>query len=124
MSAVMYSPMTNENFPSGRQRGVWLRCQLHTDSHSIGKHGSLIFVGYSLLHLTCLPAGPGPTEGLIHTVEDASRQQERALTQRRLAFIHDWLSQGGTAKYAFAHLWAKLRGMALPRAYGPATDYN
>lgn len=25
------APMTNENFPSGRQRGVGLRCQLHTD---------------------------------------------------------------------------------------------
>jgi hypothetical protein len=84
----------------------------------------MIFVGYSLWHLTCLHAGAGRTEGLIQTVGDASRQQEGALTQRRLIFIHDWLSQGGTAKYVFAHLWAKLRGMALPRAYGPATDYN
>ena len=89
---------------------------------SIGKHVSLIFAGYSLLHLTCLPAGPGRTEGLIQTVGDASRQQERALTQRRLAFIYDWLSQGGTAKYRLCSLishaagaWLLSEHMGLPQ---------
>ncbi len=63
-------------------------------AEAIGNQWCLVFVAYSLLHLTCLPAGPGRTWGLIHTMGDACRQQGRALVQRLLIFVHDQLSQG------------------------------
>ena len=58
-------------------------------AEAIGKHWCLVFVAYSWLHLTCLPAGPGRTRGLIHTMGDACRQQGRALLQQLLVFVHD-----------------------------------
>jgi hypothetical protein len=45
----------------------------------MGKHWCLVFVAYSLLHLTCLPAVSDRTKGLIQTIGDACRQQGRAL---------------------------------------------
>jgi hypothetical protein len=68
-------------------------------------------VAYSLLHLTCLPAGPDRTKGLIHTMGDACRQQGRALLQKLLIFAHDQLSGGVTADHLFAQLFAKQHGM-------------
>ena len=41
-------------------------------AEAIGKHWCLVFVAYSLLHLTCLPAVPDRTKGLIQTIGDAS----------------------------------------------------
>jgi DDE superfamily endonuclease len=80
-------------------------------AEAIGKHWCLVFVAYSLWHLTCLPAVPDRTKGLIHTMGDACRQQGRALLQRLLVFVHDQLSQGLTADHVFAQLFAKQRGM-------------
>jgi DDE superfamily endonuclease len=82
-------------------------------AEAIGKHWCLVFVAYSLLHLTCLPAGPDRTQGLIQTLGDACRQQGRALLQKLLMFVHDQLSQGATADHVFARLFAKQRGMVL-----------
>jgi hypothetical protein len=45
----------------------------------MGKHWCLVFVAYSLLHLTCLRAVSDRTKGLTQTIEDACRQQGRAL---------------------------------------------
>ena len=78
---------------------------------SAGKHGCLVCVAYSLLHLTCLPAVPDRTKGLIQTMGDTCRQQGRALLQRLLGFVHDQLSQGLTADRVFAQLFAKQRGL-------------
>jgi hypothetical protein len=80
-------------------------------AEAIGKHWCLVFVAYSLLHLTCLPAGPGRTQGLMPTIGDACRQQGRALIQNLLVFVHDQLSQGLTIDHVFAWLFAKQRGM-------------
>jgi hypothetical protein len=82
-------------------------------AEAIGKHWCLVFVAYSLLHLTCLPAGPGRTRGLIHTIGDACRQQGRALLQKLLVFVHDQLSQGAPIDQVFAQVFAKQQGMAL-----------
>ncbi len=82
-------------------------------AEAIGKHWWLVFVASSLLHLTCLPAGPGRTRGLIHTIGDACRQQGRALLQKLLVFVHEQLSHGTTADHVFAQLFAKQRGMVL-----------
>jgi DDE superfamily endonuclease len=80
-------------------------------TEAIGKHWCLVFVAYSLLHLTCLPAVPDRTKGLMQTIGDACRQQGRALIQKLLLFVHDQLSHGATADHVFAQLFAKQRGM-------------
>jgi hypothetical protein len=80
-------------------------------AEAIGKHWCLVFVAYSLLHLTCLPAGPDRTQGLIQTMGDACRQQGRALLQRLLIFVHDRLSHGVRVDQVFDQLFAKQRGM-------------
>jgi hypothetical protein len=78
---------------------------------AIGKHWCRVFVAYSLLHLTCLPAVPDRTKGLSQTIGDACRQQGRALLQRLLLFVHEQLSHGVTADHLFAQLFAKQRGL-------------
>jgi hypothetical protein len=80
-------------------------------AEAIGKHWCLVFVAYSLLHLTCLPTGPDRTKGLIQTIGDACRHQGRALLQKLLVFVHDQLSHGSKADQVFARLFAKHRGM-------------
>ena len=80
-------------------------------AEAIGKHWCLVFVAYSLLHLTCLPAVPDRTKGLIQTLGDACRQQGRALLQKLLVFVHDQLSHGTTADQVLAQLFAKQQGM-------------
>lgn len=82
-------------------------------AEAIGKHWCLVFVAYSLLHLTCLPTVPDRTRGLIHTIGDACRQQGRALLQRLLVFVHDQLSQGASIDRVFAQVFAKQQGMVL-----------
>jgi hypothetical protein len=80
-------------------------------AEAIGKHWCLVFVAYSLLHLTCLSAGPARPRGLIQTIGDACRRQGRALLQKLLVFVHDQLSQGATVDQVFARLFAKQGGM-------------
>ena len=80
---------------------------------AIGKHWCLVFVAYSLLHLTCLPTGSDRTRGLIQTIGDACRQQGRALLQKLLIFVHDQLSQGARVEQVFERLFAKQRGVVL-----------
>jgi hypothetical protein len=82
-------------------------------AEAIGQHWCLVFVAYALLHLTCLPAGPDRTTGLIQTIGDACRQQGRALLQKLLVFVHDQLSQGAALDGVFDQLFAKQRRMAL-----------
>jgi hypothetical protein len=80
-------------------------------TEAIGKHGCLVFVADSLLHLTCLPAVPDRTQGLIHTMGDACRQHGRALRQKLLVFVHDQLSHGAKPDHVFAQLFAKQGDM-------------
>jgi hypothetical protein len=82
-------------------------------AEAIGKHWCLVFVAYSLLHLTCLPAVPDRTKGLIQTIGDACRQQGRVLLQRLLLFVHDQLAQGARIDQVFAQVFAKQQGMVL-----------
>jgi hypothetical protein len=81
------------------------------NAEAIGKHWCLVFVAYSLLHLTCLPAVPDRTKGLIQTIGDACRQQGRALLQRLMMFVHNQLSQGDTVAQVFAQVFAKQQGI-------------
>ncbi|MGH8068010.1 MAG: IS701 family transposase [Candidatus Entotheonellia bacterium] len=80
-------------------------------AEAIGNQWCRVFVAYSLVHLTCLPAGPDRTQGLMHTIGDACRQQGRALIQNLLVFVHDRLSQSLTIDHVFAGLFAKQRGL-------------
>ena len=82
-------------------------------TEAIGKPWCVVFVAYSLLHLTCRPTVPDRTKGLIHTSGDACRQQGRALRQKLLVFVHEQLSHGTTADHVFAQVFAKQRGMVL-----------
>ena len=82
-------------------------------AEAIGKHWCLVFVAYSLLHLTCLPTVPGRTWGLIQTIGDACRQQGRALLQRLLLFVHDQLSHGATVAQVFMQLFVKQQSEVL-----------
>jgi hypothetical protein len=100
-----------ETFYQDRKGQLGFNAYRMRSAEAIGKHWCLVFVAYALLHLTCLPAGPDRTKGLIHTMGDACRQQGRALIQQLLVFVHDWLSQGATAEHVFAHLFAKQRSM-------------
>jgi hypothetical protein len=81
-------------------------------AEAIGKHWCLVFVAYSLLHLTCLPAVPERTRGLIQTIGDACRQQGRALIQQLLVFVHDQLSHGLKVDRVFEQLFARQRRIA------------
>jgi DDE superfamily endonuclease len=82
-------------------------------AEALGKPWCLVFVASSLLHLTCLPAGPGRTQGLMQTIGDACRQQGRALLQKLLLFVPEQLSGGATADHVFAQLFAKQQDMVL-----------
>jgi DDE superfamily endonuclease len=82
-------------------------------AEAIGKHCCLVFVAYSLLHLTCLPAVPERTRGLSQTIGDACRQQGRAVLQRLLMFVHDQLSHGTTVAQVLTQLLAKQQGIVL-----------
>jgi hypothetical protein len=82
-------------------------------AEAIGKHWCLVFVAYSLLHLTCLPAVSDQTKSLIQTIGDACRQQGRAVLQRLLLFVHDQLSHGTTVAQVFTQLFSKQQGMVL-----------
>jgi hypothetical protein len=81
-------------------------------TEAIGKHWCVVFVAYSPLHLTCLPAVPDRTKALIQTIGDACRQQGRALLQKLLVFVHDQLSDGVKVDHVFERLFAKQRGIA------------
>ena len=81
-------------------------------TEALGKHGCLVFVASALLHLTCLPAGPDRTQGLIQTMGDACRQQGRALIQQLLGFVHDQLSHGVKVDRVFERLLARQRRIA------------
>jgi len=82
-------------------------------AEAMGQHGCLVFVAYSVLHLTCLPTVSDRTKGLIQTIGDACRQQGRALLQKLLVFVHDRLADGATVDHVFAQLFAKQRGIVL-----------
>jgi hypothetical protein len=100
-----------ETFYQDRQGHLGFNEYRMRSIEAIGTHGCLVFVAYSLLHLTCLPTGSDRTRGLIHTIGDACRQQGRALLQTLLSFVHAQLSQGVRFEQVFERLFAKQRGM-------------
>jgi hypothetical protein len=82
-------------------------------AEAMGKHWCLVCVAYSLWPLTCLPAGPDRTRGLLQTMGDACRQQGRAWLQKPVVFVHERLSHGVTIDQLFGQLFAKQRGAIL-----------
>jgi len=83
-------------------------------SQAIKKHGCLVFVAYSLLHLDCLPASPvrGKTKRArrpIKTIGEACRQQGEAVIEAMILYSHDLLQKGQSAAEVFATLFAKQR---------------
>jgi hypothetical protein len=54
---------------------------------------------------------PGAYHTRFQSIGDACRQQERALLQQLLVFVHDQLSHGATADQVLAQLFARQRGI-------------
>jgi hypothetical protein len=94
-----------ETFDQDRKGPLGFNAYRMRSAEAMGKHWCLVFVASSLWHLTCLPAVPDRTKGLIQTMGDACRQQGRALIQKLLVCVHDQLSQGITADHVFAQLY-------------------
>ena len=78
-----------ETFDQDRQGHLGFNEDRMRSAEAMGNHWCLVFVASSLLHLTCLPAGPDRPQGLIHTLGAACRQQGRAWLQKLLRFVHD-----------------------------------
>ena len=76
-------------------------------AEAIKKHGCLVFVAYSFLHLDCLP--PSPTKGSlpIKTIGEACRQQAQALMQALILYVHEHLQRGQQMEDIFGYLFAK-----------------
>ena len=74
---------------------------------AIGKHWCLVFVAYSLLHLSCLPPVPRKKARLIQTIGAACRQQGRAMIQQLILLVHRELCQGAPADAVFERIFAK-----------------
>jgi hypothetical protein len=100
-----------DTFDQDRQGPLGFNEYRMRSTQAIGNHWCLVFVAYSLRHVTCWPAVPDRTKGLIQTMGDACRQQGRALLQRLLVVVHDQLSQGTTVDHVFARLVAKQQSM-------------
>jgi hypothetical protein len=102
-----------ETFDQDGQGHRGFNAERMRSAEAMGTHWCRVVVAYALWHLTCLPAGPDRTKGLIHTSGDACRQQGRALLQKLLVFVHDQWSHGAAIDGVFDQLCAKQRGMAL-----------
>lgn len=82
-------------------------------AEAIRKHGCLVFVAYSFLHLDCLPVSP--IKGLklpIKTIGEACRGQAQALIQALILHTHDLLEQDVNVQVVFETLFAKQTPLA------------
>ena len=82
-------------------------------AEAMGQHGGLVVVAASRRHVTCLPAGPDRTRGLLHTRGDAWRQQGRAVRQNRWGLAQDPWSHGATLDQLCGPIFATQRGLVL-----------
>jgi hypothetical protein len=78
---------------------------------AIETHWTLVFVAYSLLHLSCLPPsvkGKGkPPLVPRQSIGESCRQQGESLMQSLILFAHHLLEEGQSAAQVFSHLFAK-----------------
>jgi len=79
---------------------------------AIQTHWTLVFVAYSLLHLSCMPPpsvkGKGkPPSLLIQSIGEVCRQQGESLIQSLILFAHERLQQGHSLAQVFSNLFAK-----------------
>jgi SRSO17 transposase len=108
-----------ETFYQDSKQQLGLDAYRMRTSEAIKKHGCLVFVAYSLLHLDCLPASSvrGKTKRAsrpIKTIGEAGRQQGEAVIEAMILYSHDLLQRGQSAAEVFATLFAKQRkGMAI-----------
>jgi Transposase DDE domain len=76
-------------------------------AEAIQKHGSLVFVAYSFLHLDCLPSSPTKGSLPIKTIGEACRQQAQARMQALILYAHERLQLGQRVEDIFGYLFAK-----------------
>ena len=85
-------------------------------AEAIAKHWCLVYVAYSLLHLTCLPASPRKGKGgfpssPLQTIGEACRGQAQAALEAVILFAHDRLRSGQPAAAVFARLFTKQQAV-------------
>jgi hypothetical protein len=84
---------------------------------AIEAHWCLVFVAYSLLHLSCLPPSiPGHGQSSttpIQSIGAVCRQQGQALIEQLILFAHQRLQQGCAAAELFTTLFAKQHPVTI-----------
>jgi DDE superfamily endonuclease len=80
-------------------------------AEAIEKHGCLVFVAYSFLHLACLPPPLVHRSAPLKTIGEVCRQQAAALIQALLVHAHERLLRGVTIEDVVANLFAKQRSL-------------
>ena len=77
------------------------------NAKAIQKHGCLVFVAYSFLHLDCLPTSLRQSRLPIKTIGEACRQQAHSLIEALILYASRQLELGRQASDLLAHLFAK-----------------
>jgi len=103
-----------ETFDQDGKEQLGLDEYLMRDAKAIGKHGCLVFVAYSLLHLDCLPSPLAKAQGPTKSIGETCRQQTQALIQLLIIHANKMLQNGDSIKVVFEFLFAKQRVYATP----------
>ena len=76
------------------------------------KHGCLVFVAYSLMHLDCLPPSLKRGRLPLKTIGEACRQQAQTLIEALILHAYERLQHGQQAQDIFAQLFARQQVQA------------
>jgi hypothetical protein len=115
---------TIEPFDQDRTGHLGFNAYRMRSLEAMGPPWCVVVVAYALRHLTCLPAVPDRTQGLLQTLGDACRHQGRAWLPRLWVFVHDQLSHGATVDHLFGQLVAQPRGMVPVGSEMAAPHHN
>ena len=102
-----------ETFYQDGKEQLGLDEYLMRDAKAIGKHGCLVFVAYSFLHLDCLPSPLAKAQVPTKSIGEVCRQQARALIELLVIHAHKLLQNGESAKSVFDALFAKQLAYAI-----------
>jgi hypothetical protein len=105
---------TIETFYRDGKQQLGLEAYRMRSLESIKAHWTLVFVAYSLLHLTCLPPPSLKGRAVLpsapqQSIGAACRQQGQAFVESLILFAHDLLEQGKSAAVVFERLFAKQK---------------
>ena len=101
-----------ETFYQDGKRYLGLNEYRMRSAEAIKKHGCLVCVAYSFLHLACLPPPLIRASLPVKTIGEACRQQAQALIEAVILYAHEQLQRGQHVIEVFARLFAK-QGLAI-----------